>query len=177
MQRFTCALVFMLLASTAHAQTAPQQLDGGQYNAIAPALSTGQSVTLQTDSSGRLLVDAAEQAAPGKTFVTASAIGTTAATTATLPGAAGKTTYLCGFSIRAAATALVVGNATVTGMLGGTLNFTQVTLASTVGVGVVEPPLGHQCIPASAVNTAIAVNSAAPGTGGAVSVAAWGFQQ
>ena len=176
MKSFIRALALMLLTSTAHAQTAPQQTVGGQYNATAPALSTGQSVTLQTDNSGRLLVDAAEQAAPGKTFVTASATGTTAATTATLPGAAGKTTYLCGFSIRAAATALVVGNATVTGTISVPL-IVPVTVANTVGVGVVEPPIGHQCIPASAANTAIAVNSAAPGTGGAVSVAAWGFQQ
>ena len=112
-----------------------------------------------------------------QTFLTASATGTTAATTATLTGAAGKTTYLCGFSIRANATAAATGNATVTGTITGTLNFTQWTAPLATGLGVTEPPIGAYCIPASAVNTAIAVVSAAPGTGGTVSVSVWGFQQ
>jgi len=108
------------------------------------------------------------------TPVTASATGTTAATTATLPGAASKTTYLCGFSIDANATAAVAGNATVTGTISGTLNFTQ-GVAATPAVGSVNRTF-NPCVPASAVNTGIAVNSIAPGTGGVVSVTAWGFQ-
>jgi hypothetical protein len=107
--------------------------------------------------------------------VTASATGTTAATTATLPGVAGKTAYLTGFSIRANATAAATGNATVTGTITGTLNFTQWTAPNASGLGVTEPPLGMP-IPASAINTAIAVVSAAPGAGGVVSVTAWGYQ-
>lgn len=107
--------------------------------------------------------------------ITASATGTTAATTATLAAAASKTTFLCGFSIRANATAAATGNATVTGTVTGTLNFTQFTAAGSSGVGVTEPPI-TRCIPASAANTAIAVVSAAPGTGGVVSVTAWGYQ-
>lgn len=108
--------------------------------------------------------------------VTNSATGTTAATTATLPGAAGKTTYICGFSIRANATAAATGNATVTGTVSGTMNFTQWTAPAASGIGITEPPLGAECIPASAANTPIAVNSAAPGAGGIVSVSAWGYQ-
>jgi hypothetical protein len=57
------------------------------------------------------------------------------------------------------------------------LNFTQWTAPLATGLGVTEPPIGAYCIPASAVNTAIAVVSAAPGTGGTVSVSAWGFRQ
>lgn len=108
--------------------------------------------------------------------ITASATGTTAATTATLAGTAGKTTFLCGLSIRANATAAATGNATVTGTITGTLNFTQWTAPLASGIGILEPPLGPACIPASAANTGIAVVSAAPGSGGVVSVSAWGYQ-
>jgi hypothetical protein len=111
----------------------------------------------------------------GSTPVTASATGTTAATTATLPAAAGVTTYICGFSIDANATAAIAGNATVTGTVSGTLNFTQ-PVGATPAVGALNR-IFNICIPASAPNTAIAVNSIAPGTAGVVSVSAWGFQQ
>lgn len=108
--------------------------------------------------------------------VTVTNTGTTAATAATLPANQTKTTYLCGFSIRANATAAATGNATVAGTVTGTLNFTQWTAALASGIGILEPPLGGMCIPASAVNTGIVITSAAPGSGGTVSVTAWGYQ-
>jgi hypothetical protein len=111
----------------------------------------------------------------GSTPITASATGTTAATTATLSAAASKSTYVCGFSIRANATAAATGNATVTGTITATLNFTQWTAPNASGLGVTEEVFSP-CLQSSAVNTAIAVISAAPGTGGVVSVSAWGFQ-
>lgn len=107
--------------------------------------------------------------------ITASAVGTTAATTATLAAATSQVTYLCGFAIRANATAAVTGNATVTGTVTGTLNFTQWTAPAASGIGVVEETFSP-CVPGSAINTGIAVISAAPGTGGVVSVTAWGYQ-
>lgn len=128
-------------------------------------------VTL-TDGAGNL---ASAGTPAGATAITASATGTTAATTATLAGVAGKTTYLQGFSIRANATAAATGNATVTGTVTGTLNFTQWTAPLASGIGITEPNLGS-AIPASAANTGIAVISAAPGSGGVVSVTAWGYQ-
>lgn len=106
----------------------------------------------------------------------ASAVGTTAATTATLTAATGKITYICGFSIRANATAATTGDATVTGIAGGTLHFTQWTAPLASGLGVVELNF-TVCLPASAANQAIAVVSAAPGAGGTVSVSAWGFRR
>lgn len=106
---------------------------------------------------------------------TISATGTTAATTATLAAAAGKTTYICGFRIIANATAAATGNATITGTITGTLNFTQWTAPLASNVGNIGSDFS-KCIPASAANTAIAVVSAAPGSGGTVSVSAWGFQ-
>jgi hypothetical protein len=115
----------------------------------------------------------------GATPIMVSATGTTLATSVTLPAVAGQTTYLCGFSIRANTTGTAsTGNATVTGMLGGTLNFTQFTplSTSTKGIELLEPSLGTYCLPASAANIAIVVTSAAAGAGGTVSVTAWGFQ-
>jgi hypothetical protein len=112
----------------------------------------------------------------GATPITISATGTTAATTATLAASASVTTYICWFSIRANATAAATGNATVTGTITGTLNFTQWTAPLASGLGVVEE-IFNPCVPASAVNTTIAVVSAAPGSGGVVSVSAGGYQK
>ncbi len=111
----------------------------------------------------------------GSTPYTASATGTTAATTATLAGASSVTTYICGFSIRANATAAATGNATVTGTITGTLNFTQWTAPLASGLGIAEM-IFMPCVPASTTNTSIAVVSAAPGSGGVVSVTAWGYK-
>src|SRR5262249_9591302 len=108
------------------------------------------------------------------TQITASATGTTAATTATLAAVAGKTTFICGFSINSTATAGAVGNATVTGTVTGTLNYEMAT-AATPAVAITQQNF-TPCVPASAVNTAIAVVSAAPGTGGVISVTAYGYQ-
>jgi hypothetical protein len=110
----------------------------------------------------------------GANPVTASATGTTGVTSATLPAVPGQTTYICGFSIRANATTAVTGNATVTGTP-GTLNFSQFVAAPGADPGKVET-LFAPCVSASATNTAIAVNSPALGSGGVVSVSAWGFQ-
>jgi hypothetical protein len=55
------------------------------------------------------------------------------------------------------------------------LNFTQ-PVAATPAVGSVNRSF-IPCIPASALNTPIAVNSTAPGALGVVSVTAWGYYQ
>ena len=85
------------------------------------------------------------------------------------------TTYICGYSIRANATAAATGNATVTGTITGTLNFTQWTAPLASGLGITEM-IFAPCIPASGTNQSIAVVSAAPGSGGVVSVTAWGYK-
>src|SRR5882672_7330772 len=107
----------------------------------------------------------------GAVPLTASATGTTA----TLAASASIKTYICGFSIRANATAAATANSTVTGTITGTLNYTQWTAPAASGLGITEQ-IFAPCIPSSAINTAIAVISAAPGTGGVVSVSAWGYQ-
>lgn len=113
----------------------------------------------------------------GAAQVTASATGTTAATTATIPAVAGRIAHLCGFSIRSNATSAATGDATVTGLVTGTLHFEHFTAPLASGMGVTEPPIGPGCIQASGPNQAIAVVSPAPGTGGNVTVSAWGFYQ
>lgn len=152
---------------------------GGSAPASTPAAGTpimgtdagGLARFVRTDANGNL---SAGPYPAGATPIAASATGTTAATTATLAGAAAKTTYIAGFSIDSDAGAAIAGNATVTGVVGGTQTYRQ-------GVGVspaiaslsrtFDPP-----IPASAVNTAIVVASLAAGAGGNTTVNVWGYQ-
>lgn len=110
----------------------------------------------------------------GATPLTATATGTTAATTATLAGTAGKTTYICGFTISADATTALAAAATVTGTITGSLNFIQNVGAATAA-GILIVPF-NPCIPASAANTAIAVVSAPAGIAGNTAVNSWGYQ-
>lgn len=136
----------------------------------------GSSYVTLTDGAGNLGsgVNSSSDYPSGATAVTNSATGTTAATTATLPGVANKTTYISGFMITSAATAAAQAAATITGTVSGTLTLRQPT-AATPAVATTSmsffPP-----IPASAVNTGIAVVSAAPGSGGTINVFAWGYQ-
>lgn len=139
--------------------------------------SSSQAVPVSSGQCSNPVVGSQSSQYPsGAVPITASAVGTTAATTATLAAAAGVKTYICGFSIRANATAAATANSTVTGTITGALNFTQWTAPVASGIGLTEERF-NPCVPSSAVNTAIAVVSAAPGSGGVVSVSAWGYQQ
>lgn len=111
----------------------------------------------------------------GATPITASATGTTAATTATLAGTSGKTTYICGYSIRANATAATTVTNTITGVITATLSSIMWVAPAASGIGVDEQ-IFSPCIPASTTNTPIAVVSGAPGSGGVVSSRGWGYQ-
>ncbi|WP_448953070.1 hypothetical protein [Labrys neptuniae] len=144
-----------------------------------------------TDGNGQILGDAAARpiyvtqggssgGAPGGSTPVAAASGNVAAgtATATLPGAAGKTTYISGFEITGGgATAGSIVTATVTGTLGGTLSYNiAVPTGATTGISplVVEfnPPL-----PASAANAAIAVAVPSFGAGNTnAAVVAHGYQ-
>jgi hypothetical protein len=106
---------------------------------------------------------------------TSSTTGTTTAITATLAGAASVTTYICGFSVRANATAAQTNNIVVSGTVSGSLNFTQWTAPLATGLGVSEQ-IFSPCIPASAANTSIVVTTGAAGASGTISVAAWGYK-
>lgn len=113
------------------------------------------------------------------TPVTANSGNVAAATaTATLPAVAGKTTYICGFTITSAgSTAAAVVNPTVTNTMTGTLTFTYASVAGgTVANQSLIVPF-NPCIPANAVNTTIPVSLPSLGTGNTnTTVNAWGFQ-
>jgi hypothetical protein len=159
---------------TGAATSANQATEIGSLATI--ATNTGAAIPAQANHTTNIgAVDSISQYPGTAVPYTASATGTTTATTATLAGAASVTTYICGFSIRANATAAATGNATVTGTITGTLNYTQWTAPLASGLGVVEQ-IFTPCVPASATNTSIAVVSAAPGAGGVVSVTAWGYK-
>lgn len=117
--------------------------------------------------------------AQSQTDVDNSATGAAAAIAATLPAAAGATTFITGFEVTGTgATAGSIITITVTGILGGTKSYVYVVPA---GVGAAAPTLTVEFsrpIPASALNTAIAVNVPSFGAGNTnAAVTAHGFQQ
>jgi hypothetical protein len=109
-----------------------------------------------------------------QTPLSVSATGTTNATVAALPNAAGKTTFICGFSISSSATTGLTSVATVSGPA-SSLTFVQ-SVGTSPAIGGAQQTF-TPCIPASAANTPILVTSAAAGTGGITTVSAWGYQQ
>jgi hypothetical protein len=115
----------------------------------------------------------------GATPINAAAGGTTAATAATLAAAAGKFTYVCGFSIsHGSATGAVTAGDTV---VGTAVSMTWVTGVPVTAAGTTTPTYTinfSPCIPSSAVNTGIVVTSGANGAGGVNNfVQAWGYQK
>jgi hypothetical protein len=136
---------------------------------------------LLVDTAGRLC-NATDNGYPsGSTPLTATGTGTTGAVTATLAGAANVTTYICGFSVsQTNATAAQAGSVTLTGVITATMNFGAPSLAA--GAAVSHPEKIVQsffpCIPSSAVNTSIVVNSPALGAGATLNTAAaWGYRK
>lgn len=98
--------------------------------------------------------------------VNSSASVANAAAVATLAGVAAKTTYLSGFEITGGgSTAAAIAAVTVSGILGGSLNYTY---GFALGAGVGNVPLiveFNPPLPSSAVNTSIVVTCAAGGAG------------
>lgn len=144
-------------------QTTPGTTNGVQVNAALPA------GTNTIGTVGQLTYPV------GATPITASATGTTGATTATLAGTSAKTTYICGYSIRANATAAATVTNTITGVITATLSSVMWVAPLASGLGIDEQ-IFSPCIPASGTNQAIAIVSGAPGSGGTVSSKGWGYQ-
>jgi hypothetical protein len=104
-----------------------------------------------------------------------------ATATATLPAAAGKTTYIEGFDLTGGgATAASIVAGTITGLAGGTMNFDVAVAAGVAAAVTPQGPLSVRFptpIPASALNTAIVVSVPSLGSGNAHAVlTAYGFQ-
>lgn len=161
------------VASAASDSGNPDKI-GGVYTSGPTAVTTGQRVNAWSDPFGNL---GRSNTGGGITFETASATGTTGATTATLAASAGKTTYICGFSVASEATSGGTGQGTVTGIITGTMTFQHNTTTATVSIGKTDWNFGNYCMPASGTNTTIAVAAPAAGSGGNETVNAWGFQQ
>lgn len=148
-------------------------------NGTAVATSGLTGVDAMVDLNGNICVSDGTTAAlapSGATSVQTSATGTTGATAAAIAAASSVTGYICGFSVKSAATAVATGDLTVAGILGGTLTFKHITLAIASGMGDTTMTF-YPCLPASATNTAITVTSPAPGTGGIVSTVVWGYRK
>lgn len=115
--------------------------------------------------------------AGGRTYIQASATGAAAAIAATLPGVAGKTTWITGFSVTGAgATGASVITVTITG-IATTMSY-SVVIPAGVTANVAEMIIEFvDPIPASAVNTAIVVNVPSFGAGNTnAAVNAHGYQ-
>lgn len=96
---------------------------------------------------------------------------------ATIPAVAGKTAYITGFDITGAgATAALIVNPTLTGIISGTRTYVYGAVA---GAALMNQNLSirfHPPIPASAVNTAITASCPALGAGNLFSAAhAYGY--
>lgn len=164
LNRLLAALLAICLAGPAFAQTVS-----------CPGPTGGNCIPVLVMSSAAGAAGYPASATP----VIANSNGTTGGTVATLPAAAGKFTYICGFTTSpGSATAAITINLTISGV-GATLNEwvgAPVTAAGTTGLTVTRS--FNPCIPSSAVNTAIAVGASALGAGGInQAIYAWGYQQ
>lgn len=153
---------------------APIPVIAGTLPTTQAAVATGATTKAQSDLNGNLYSNPVSQYPAGSTPLTASATGTTGATTATLTGTSTTTVYLCSYSVRANATAAANVQNTITGIISGTRTDQMWVAPLASGLGVDEQ-LFTPCVPASAINTAIAVASGAPGSGGNVTVNATGY--
>jgi hypothetical protein len=141
-----------------------------QNNWVAPGNQTaGGSVQMCLNSAG--------QAVPfngptcGVTVFQSGAVGTTGAVSATIPGVANKTAYICGWAVSATGSG-AVGPISIQNLIN--TNQTYQATASATG-GVVAQAQYTPCIPANAQNTGIAVTTTADASATAVDVNVWGY--
>jgi len=163
--KFGSLLAILMAISPALADPAAGTVDGNPHPAPIGVVSSNVGVC--DPSNPKNCWQPGAQYPAGATPLQASATGTTGAVTASLPAAAGKTTYVCGFDISAAGTGSI-GPVATSGLVH---NFTyQLTAPGTVS-RTFQP-----CLPGSAANTAISLATTADGTATAVDVNLFGFQ-
>lgn len=150
-------------------------------NIAVPAMSAARALVSGPGIMAGIQLRESAFAVGGLTYVTASAANAAAANNVALAaGGAGVTTYVQGFAITGAgATAGSVIAVTLTGTIGGTLNY---QIAIPAGAGTSITPLvvefTGQGIPASAPNTAITLNVPSFGAGNTNAAASiHGYQQ
>lgn len=128
-----------------------------------------------TTAAGSVVTSSA--GAPAGTPVVDSVAGAAAAIAATLAGAAGVTTYICGFTVTGAgATAASVIEVTITGLATILRYKVVVPAGATTSITPLDFAFSRP-VPASAPNTAIVVNVPSFGAGNtAAAVVAVGFR-
>ena len=128
---------FLLVALPARGAPLAPRASFAQQNALAPTLTGNVPAVL------------------------AAGTGTTAAVTATLPAAAGKVTYICGYRVSPGSAAAAI---TIQVTVAAAVTFTYAVGAPVTAVGVTGATLSQNfipCVPASAPNTTIVVTSGA----------------
>lgn len=145
--------------------------NGATFDRQQEAASTGTGAL-----AGAALANLSSQYPSGATAVTASGTGSSSSFLTTLAGTSGKTTYLCGFSARALATAASNGQLTVSNTITANMSYLQWIAPLASGIGIVEE-VYNPCVPATGTNTGIGIGTANPGSGGVQSVSAWGYQK
>lgn len=140
-----------------------------------PALSANSQSILPATDSPPFPVRPTSEYPVGSIPLFNSNTGSTGSVTATLPAAGSFTSFLCGYSIRANANTVSTGDATATGLNGGTGHFTQWNAPNTSALGANEQ-IFKPCLPASGPNVPIVLTSYPAGAGGVVSVTIWGYR-
>jgi len=155
---------------------------GGVFNTTLPTITNGKTGYVQIDSVGRIITTPGSGTFAAQTSITATFSGAdTTTATATLPAAAGKLTYICGFNISGlGATAATTVSPTIATLAGGntfTLSGGYTFAAGATVNNTLASFTFPLCVAANAVNSTIVVT--VPGAAGNTStfINAWGYQQ
>jgi hypothetical protein len=177
MRRLLLVLILALVATAALAADTQQTVSVcGTPTGLVYTVPGLGSVTV--DTSGRMCftgtVATSSQYPAGATPITGNANGTTGAVVGTLAGTAGKTTYICGFTVTAFGGTADPGPVTVAGTTGSSMTF-QMSLDSANTVSSLQQTF-TPCVPASAANTAITITTTAAAGATGVNVVSFGYQ-
>ena len=177
MRRLLLILILSLIATAAMAADTQQVVAvcGTPTGLSYPVPGLG-NVTINT--SGLLCftgtVATSSQYPAGAIPITGNANGTTGAVVGTLAGTAGKTTYICGFTVSGIGGTADPGPVTIAGVVGSSMTF-QMSLNNANTASIIQQDF-TPCIPASAANTAITTTTTAALGATAVSVVSFGYQ-
>lgn len=167
--KFKAVALFLLWSFSALAQT-PNPVTPG-YQICVNTSGTTQCSFQPVDSTHPLPVTGGTVAPAGATIINGNATGSTSAVVGTLAGAAGKTTYICGFNVSA-----VGGTAAVNPVIAGLSTSQTYAMASATAPVMVSQSF-NPCLPASATNTDITITTSAAAGASAVNVNSWGYRQ
>src|SRR5216683_41237 len=153
------------LATVKPASTAPVATDTSFVTALNPnspgIIATGGSTTALSVPINLNSQYPVNSVTTAPTAITGNATGSTGAVVGTLAAAASKTTFICGFNVSTIGGTAPSSPITVAGLIGSSQVY-QTPINAAAGQILITQNF-NPCIPASAVNTAVDVNS-------------WGYQ-